>query len=297
MRTVRMALLAACTALTASRALAVESWIPYLAGSRVALQLGTLPRPGIYVSSAVQVPELKGHDDNGNQTPEKVTGTLVVPAVVWVPDIKLLGATYGVELVKTMLQLTVQTPAVQLYNGGFFNTVIYPAMLSWKLPADVFVKAQFAVYIPDGSYKLSKAGSGATLLSLNYWNFQPSVGATWLHDGWNLSGAATLDVGTKNTATQYQSGQVVSFDLNVSKSIGDLTLGAGASMNQQYTDDTRNGQSVAPNGNRARDLVAGPYLGYRFGAVSASVWYTYGTATNYIEGSKLWFRIGLPVPL
>jgi hypothetical protein len=291
-----MALLTVCTFFAASPAFAAETWVPYLAGSRIGLQLGTLPGPGLHFSLGGMYADMSLHDQNGNKTPVTLQSPLIIPALMWIPETKVLGATYAAEIVQPLLQITIQAPGAPnntvFYNGGFFNTIIIPAMLAWDLPSYFHLRASLGIYIPDGSYSRAE---GANLLGFNFWNIQPQLGATWLYDGWNVSAGVTLDLPTKNTETNYQTGDIASFDFNVSKSIDKLTLGAGVSTNVQFTNDTQNGQTV-PN-HKAFDLVAGPYVAYKFGKVTTALWYTNGTANNFFEGSKVWFRVGLPLPI
>ncbi|MGY0782061.1 transporter [Azospirillum argentinense] len=60
--------------------------------------------------------------------------------------------------------------------------------------------------------------------SIHYWAVEPTLGVSWLHDGWNVSAALHYDINFKNTASEYTSGNILVGDYTVTKTIGKWTF-------------------------------------------------------------------------
>lgn len=82
----------------AEDARALEGPTPYLPGVSVGIPIGALPPPGAFFSDDNVVVEGGLKDNNGNNLPANASAYLNLPSVLWVPDVKVFGATYAVAL-------------------------------------------------------------------------------------------------------------------------------------------------------------------------------------------------------
>lgn len=279
----------------ADRAFAVENWVPYTDGSGLGAAAGALPPPGVYFQNTYFYAPVQYHDNNGHYTGTDVTGNVDIPVILFVPDVKILGAQYAFGIVQPFDHISQNIPGVGSYGaGGFFETVLLPVNLSWTIANDWHVSTGLGVYIPDGTFNPNKPGGA--LPSANVWAFEPSVGISWLHDGWNASAKFLIDFDGKDQETGYTSGNVFSTDFSLTKTIGKWTLGAGGYLRYQFTDDLQNGIKVAPDGNRAEEFGVGPIIGYDFGSFQFDAYYERALYwKNEVAGDRIFTRVTVPL--
>ena len=258
----------------ADNAGAVEGSTPYLPGVTVGIPIGALPPPGLYGSDNNVVIEGGLKDNNGKNLPANVSVYLNIPSILWVPDVKVLGATYAVSLAQPYIQQNLDLTGVgggKSISNGLFNTIVSPVNLSWNLHP-FFIKTGLGVYLKDGYYTSQVTGAGrvtsAAAIANNFWTFEPDLALSYLEDGWDLTLHAVIDVNTKNTTTNYQSGDLFFLDFTAGKSFGKWSVGLGGNFTQQFTDDVSRGIVVNGNGHKLQQVLLGPYAGYDFGPVS-----------------------------
>ncbi|MEO0036537.1 MAG: hypothetical protein RLZZ501_2560 [Pseudomonadota bacterium] len=286
--------LAAITAgfgVTASTAQAVENWTPYTTGIAIGSAAGALPAPGVYFQNTTYYADIRSHDSNGNNNGVKINAIVDVPVLLWAPDVQVLGAKYAVYAVQPFDRVTTSVGDRTYTQAGLFETILSPLNLSWELPSDFHFATGLAVYLPDGTFNSKKAGAPP---SSNFWSFEPSIGISWLHDGWNLSAKVLADFNLENDVTHYQSGHVANLDASASKRFGKWSFGLGGYARVQFSDDEQNGKRVG-DGNRAEEYGVGPYAGYDFGPVTLEAFYTEAVAwKNESAGSRFFTRLGVP---
>jgi hypothetical protein len=273
----------------AGPAAAVELVTPYLPGNSVGAPAGASPPPGLYGVNTVDM--LTGPLVNNAGNPDgpnlRVSVTIEIPVLVYVPNFKILGATYNVAAIQPYVQQTVNvgpggspsgTPGTAFNSNGLFNTIIVPANLSWMVAPGLFVSTGLGIYIPDGTYSsnpvLSHGSYGSvigrsisdTSIANNYWTFEPDVAISYLGDGWNLTGKVIFDINTVNTDTNYQSGDVFYFDWTAAHKFGKWEAGVGGTFIQQIGNDT--GFGAPSNGNQYSYIAIGPVVSYDFGPVT-----------------------------
>lgn len=292
MKKLALALAVVGLAATASNsAQAVENWTPYTTGISIGSAAGALPPPGVYFQNTAYYADIKGHDGSGNYNGTHITATVDVPVLVWAPDIKILGAQYAVAIAQPFDRVNTSVGGNTYSRGGFFETVVSPINLSWQLPNDLSVATGLGIYVPDGTFNKNKPGAPP---SSNFWAFEPSVGISWLHDGWNLSAKLLADFNLKNTDTNYTSGHVANLDVSATKTWGKWTAGIGAYERYQFTDDVQNGQTVG-DGNRAQEFGLGPVVGYNFGPIAIDAFYTQAVSwKNEAAGNRFFTRVTVP---
>jgi hypothetical protein len=189
---------------------------------------------------------------------------------VFVPGWTFLGATYNAVLVQPVAMFDVGAP-VNINPAGFHNTYIVPVELSWKLgDSGFFAKAGLGMFAPDGSISgpngLGNAGNP-------WWTFQPEFIVSYLRDGWNLTANLSYEMNTRNSVTNYKSGDVLHAEFTATKRFDRWTIGPVGYYVGQVTNDSSSAfYNNAINVNRYDLWAAGLLVGYDFGPVSLTVW-------------------------
>jgi len=291
-------------ALTGSVASAEELWDPHLRGVNEGLAAGALPPPGVYGVLDNYWAGYDKYNASGNKTGVKLDALVEVPIVLWAPGVKILGADYAVALAQPFDYTSVSVNGAGQNTGhwGTFNTVVVPGELSWALPNDFHVKAGLAVYVKDASSSPGHNGDGQGVgAGNNFWTFEPGIGVSWLSDGWNLSIDSHFDTSTKNTTTDYQSGDEIAIDYTAAKTIGKWTFGVGAHEINQLNSDTGTGTTTASTncaankGCKVESYGAGPLIGYQFGGVSITGEYNHNIYTQNDVAGEI-FNVRLVAP-
>jgi hypothetical protein len=292
------ALLAAAgfLALSWTSAFAIEAFVN--PQTKPGLYIGSsagVPPPGIYMFNQVFTyqanlvgPGLKGLGNNtqiGNQAAVDIQGFLFVPG--WT----FLGATYDALIVQPWVQGSLGSP-YNIQESGMHNTFIVPGELSWKLADTGFVvKTGLGIWVPDGtqhtfipnvtgSARPGPGGFGYPFIGDPYFTFQPELIVSYLKDGWNLSAAIYAEINTRNTATNYRTGNILHADFTATKTIGKWTFGPVAHYYGQVSDDSCSPPSCGYatgtllNPQRFDIWAVGGLVGYNFGVAQFSVWAT-----------------------
>ncbi|MCR6628675.1 MAG: transporter [Magnetospirillum sp.] len=301
-----IALTAGLAAVLASgQTLAAENWTPHLPGVTEGLPAGALPPPGFYFLNTTMVAPFSLYDNNGDTNGVKADIFVDVPMLLWNPGVKVLGADYAVGVAQPITHVSASGGGLDESSWGLFQTILMPAKLAWQLPADFHVSAGLAVYVPDGTaQKTVISYQNGTYRgvpnSTNYWALEPSLGISWLHDGWNVSASFNYDINFKNQDSGYTSGNALVGDYTITKAIGAWTVGVGGYSVNQLEDDKSEVAAIqaginAADGNRQTKYAAGPIVGYDFGKASVTAYYNHGFgAKNVLSGDTLWTRLVVP---
>jgi hypothetical protein len=300
----------AAAAMLVVPAFATELWDPHLRGINEGLAAGALPPPGVYFINDSQIaPSYKGFGGtfgapSGHVNQDiKLFAYVDVPVLLWVPGWKFLGADYGMAIVQPFdyTNLRVGNAAKGYQTGaqwGNFNTVLVPYELSWKLPCDFHVKTGLGVALNDPTSSPATKGTlggGAFAPSGNgTYTFEPTLGISWLHAGWNLSADFHYAFQTKDSGTDYQSGQQLAIDYTATYTWGKWTFGVGAGQETQTTCDSQFGNTIADS--KANAWTVGPIVGYNFGPISMQFIYNFPVYfNNDVGGSWLVLRMVMPL--
>ena len=147
----------------------------------------------------------------------------------------------------------------------------------------------------NGPATVDTLGPGAFGPSGNStYTFEPTLGLSWLHAGWNLSVDLHYGFQTKDSGTDYQSGQELAIDYTVTYTWGKWTFGAGVAEENQTTVDSRHGIDIPDS--KANAWTAGPIVGYNFGPCSVQFIYNFPIYANN-EFAGEWFNLRFVVPL
>ena len=288
----RYALLAAAGMI----ALSVAPGYAYEGGVDVRTKPGALigasagvPPPGIYMFDQVFTYQanLTGPGVNtalGGNTHVGVQAAVDVQGFLFVPGWTFLGATYDAVVVQPFVMQSVGSP-VNAQAAGMFNTYIVPGELAWQNIANtgLAVKIGLGIYVPDGT---TTGVFGTGNVGNPFWTFQPEVIVSYLKDGWNLSAAIYEEINTRNTVSNYRSGDILHADFTATKTIGKWTIGPVAYYYGQVSDDSCSGPSCAyatgilGNVQRYNIWAVGGLVGYNFGPAAVSVWATQEVSAN-----------------
>ncbi len=300
-----------CAAAMGAGAQAEEGPVAYLAGVNLAIPVAAAPPPGFYGSATNFVKPMTIYNGSGDKTPIKtgINGTSL--SLVYSPGVRLLGGNYFAFIRQPVLFNSQTTDffghSSTVRQNGIFNTIVSPINISWMLvPGQVFVAAGMVVYLKDATY----SHTAALNIGNNFYTFEPSVAFAYFHKGLQLSALALVDVNTADNSStsplavngNYQSGAVFNLEANAIYNFGPYSAGLVGYTQQQFTDDTAGGHvvpavnigpyAISSAGNKVAETAIGPELGYNFGRVAVTAYYTRDIQhQNTIGGDSFWLRL------
>ena len=189
------------------------------------------------------------------------------------------------------------TRAASESASGIADVFLYPLMVGWTaLGGDLKYDVRLRIYVPLGKYE---AGSLANP-GRNYWTFEPMLGVSFLSSqiGLEASAFTGLDFNTKNTATDYRSGEQFHIDATLAEHLpllsGLVGMGATAFYYQQITGDTGSGATLGDF--KARTLGVGPVASYarKIGGADCALevkWLPELEVKNRIKGNEFWIKV------
>lgn len=302
--------------LSTVRVHAEEVWDPRLRGVDEGAPSGALPPKGLYFLNTFYVsPDKRINESNGKPNPAnlKLQDWVEVPLLLWVPGVTVLGADYGAAVAQPIVSTNLSMGNGTELGGhvGTFNTVAVPAILSWSLPADFHVRTAFAVYVNDASSSAEvghlPSPSTAVPSGMANWTFAPSVGVSWLHDGWNVSVLMEYDTSTADPHSsksavggKYQSGDQVALDYTIAKTVKEWTVGVGAYQLSQLERDKFQASPTTAYGPQLGTMnsgfALGPIVGYDFGKIKLeAVWNHPLMIHNDSAGDNFFVRAVVPL--
>ncbi len=323
-------------------AFAEELWDWHLRGADEGLAYGALPPAGMYFINDFYWTgnwnqygyNALANDQRANGN--KISGYVDVPILLWNPGIcPILGATYSCAIAQPFDEATLRAGSSGLgYSGtqwGTYNTILVPFILSWEIPCNLHVAASMQIGLNDGTTSpdnsaaatpgspfyhlyggqvLASNATAANLKNVYAWSssdaysFSPSVGISWLYEGWNLSAEFMYTFWTKDSDCDIQNGDEAYQEYTVTYTCGKWTFGLGAEgTNQTYSDKgnlpTGPGGALVYQkipGSMSCNWTAGPILGYNFGPCSLLFTYNFALTTGNDVGGD-WAMMRLVVPL
>ena len=180
---------------------------------------------------------------------------------------------------------------------GLGDIEFWPFMLGWT-NGDIKYDVRCAVYAPSGEYNASQLAN----VGLGYWTFEPELTFSWLSSkiGTEVSVFAGMDFNTKNTAADYQSGDIFHIDATVAQHLplmgGTAGVGVSGFYYKQFTADSGLGAKLGSF--EARSEGIGPVVSYihNIGTkqlVIAARWLPQIAVRNTTKGSFIWAKIAL----
>lgn len=251
---------------------------------------GAVPPPGNYFINYVNYYSADKFKDG---PPEfKLNVAADVLRFIHVTDKQVFGGFWAVHLFLPFVYMDVKTTGMSAHDtrASLGDIIIDPFILSWH-GKNWHAATGMDIYMPTGNY--TNVHAPRANIGRNYWTFEPIIAGTYICPaGFEVSGKFMYDINTKNTDTNYLSGQEFHFDYAVGKKIGDFNVGLAGYFYQQVTDDEQNGATVPlNNGFKGRVFAFGPAVKYDYRNMSLSLKYDFETAVqNRPEGESLWFK-------
>ncbi len=247
------------------------------------------PYPGLYFLSHTSYSTAnQTNDGNGNAIPIDFDVKAVAETLrfLYVSDLEVAGAKVWGQLVVPLVHVDLTVPFASDTNFGLGDMVGAVGLAWYPDQKQSFI---FGVDIatPTGRYGQNDFPN----IGLNHWSFQPTVGYHYFDpEGLEFGVAARMIFNTKNTDTNYKSGNELVVDYAVGWNFGKVRVGAVGYYLQQLTDDT--GPTAPADGHRGKGFAIGPSLAYSINPamqVSAS-WQHDIMAENRAEGDTVWLN-------
>lgn len=169
--------------------------------------VGALPPPGVYLVNyllLIQKNSLK--DDGGNNVLPSFKASVVaeVPRLIYVTPLKLLGASYAMQLFIPTYSADVRagtTPGasnlVDSTDKGLGDIIFSPLVLGWHFGPNLHTVFAVDTWAPTGDY--DKYRPASQILSKNHWTIEPVLAASYFLHGFDLSAKLMYDFNTSNS--------------------------------------------------------------------------------------------------
>jgi hypothetical protein len=299
---VRAAVAASAVAATISGALAREPGIaPNMPpGLTLGVPIAAILAPDWYLTNRLSYSDSTLRNDSGGYNGQDSTIVAESIQLTWVPDVKLVGATYKAFVLVPVIDLrttrtTTATGALGSWHStGLANPKVQPLDLSWNLSRGWFAVTGLGFYPPLGRYRY-----GAPLnIAGNFWTLEPSAGVTYLQGGLHFSAHLIYNINTRNTANQYLSGDQAFLNLTLTESFGGWKLGPAAYYQRQFTPDSNRGGRASFGGRvfpEPRQIGAGLLATTDCGKFRLTAILTRDVeARNTLAGTKFSFNLFRP---
>ena len=256
------------------------------------------PVDGVFLSSRTGLSFQNLHDQNGNKLPTEITITDTVLQFAVVPGNTVLGGQYRAFFTLPYISIEGENIATPLgpVNGrsaGIGSMEIRPIDISWQTAPGIFVNAGVSIHTPTGWDAGSIVNPGQ-----NFWSISPSVGVSYLRDGWNASAHLLYFVNGANLDNDYRSGDEVNLNLTAMRDLGNgLSIGAVGYWRKQVTGDENPGGAYG--GFVAQPAEQGGFglsVTKQIGPINLNAMYTRDlSARNSGGGDRIWLNAIVPL--
>lgn len=211
----------------------------------------------------------------------------------------MLTASYIDTSVRADLSLGGLSSRTTDSSSGLYDLYFAPVIASYHVSEVEHWSFGVYIYAPTASYTKGQLANNG----LNVWTFTPAVGYTHLFQNGTLefSALAGLDIYSKDTATDYQNGNVFHLDtLLMKRTSSGWGFGFVGGWIQQLEDDTGPLASRL-NGFKGHSLGLGPAIDYtkslsKTKRISFTLrWLKEFDVANRIKGSPLMLNASIPL--
>jgi hypothetical protein len=271
------------------------------------MKAGAQAPPGFYAGMFGAInwnDELKGPD--GRSVPSEggsLNQYLFGPLLIWVTDLKVLGANYGMMAAIPFANTTVDFPRFFTQSSSGFDISqlwIVPVQLGWHLDrADLIF--QYAFYPPTGRY--SPGASNNT--GLGMWCNELALLSTVYFDkgkNWHLSASAFYDINSKKKDIDWTQGNpfTLMWGLGANYGSGDSLFKGwgGVAGYAQWQVTSTSGADVprVVQDNKAQIYGIGPELTTLQGALTIRYFWNFGGVYT-LQGHGLYVQFVMPIKL
>lgn len=257
-----------------------------------------VPFNGIALSSRSGFSFQNFYDANGIETPTELTLRDTVLQFAIVPGNTLFGGQYRAFVSLPYIDIEASNVATPFgpadgKGSGLGSLEIRPVDVSWQTAPGIFANAGLSVFTPGQWDAANLANPGQ-----NFWSLSPSIGVSYLRDGWNASAHLLYFANFENQDNGYTSGDEIHLNLTAMKDIGnDWSFGAVGYLREQVSDDTNpNGAYGGANGGRASQRGLGLSVSKQIGPINLNAMYTKDlSASNSGGGDRIWFNAVVPI--
>lgn len=257
--------------------------------------VGAAPPPGFYVLEYLTHYRASDfNDNNGNSAVPgfKLRATAAATRFVWSTPTQVAGGNLVMHAIVPLVNLSVTVPgAFSQSKTGLGDITFGPGIAYHHSPAlHSVVGLDFVA--PTGRYK----STDPVNIGRNYWSLQPLYTMSYINPtGFNGDFKATLNINSKNSATQYKSGDEFILDYSAGYGLGNgWVVGVGGYVYEQLNNDKQNGVSLANS--KSSGFAIGPSLKYDNGKgwfITAKL-QKETNAKNRPEGTALWIKTIIP---
>jgi len=258
------------------------------------------PFDGVFLSSRTGLSFQSFHDDDGTETPTELTITDTVLQFAIVPGNTVLGGQYRAFFTLPFIHVDAENVAtpfglVDDKNSGIGSIEIRPVDLSWQTAPGIFVNAGLSIHTPTGWSATDLVNPGQ-----NFWSVAPSLGVSYLRDGWNASAHLLYFANFANKDNDYESGDEVHLNLTAMKDIGNnWSIGGVGYLRQQISDDKNPGGAYGGLvSGKAEQRGLGLSVTKQAGPININAMYTKEFSTrNSGGGDRLWLNAIIPLQI
>lgn len=256
---------------------------------------GAVPPPGFYAmvyAEDYQADTLRDNSGNALAVPGfKLHATALAPRLVWSLPTQVAGGNLVAHTILPLVNLSVNVPGASQTKSGLGDVTVGLGV-AWHHSANLHSVAALDVVAPTGGYTKGDLVN----IGRNYWSFQPMYSVTYIDPtGWNADAKFTLNLNTRNSATDYRSGNEFFVDYSIGWGLGNgWVAGVGGHVRQQFSDDS--GSGATSGANRASAMSIGPSFKYDNGKgwfITAKYQHDFNVR-NTVQGNALWIKSTIP---
>ncbi len=256
------------------------------------------PAAGIAASSRTGLSFQKYYDSDGNETPTDITIRDTVLQFAIVPGNEILGGQYRAFLSMPFIDIEsedIPTPfgLASGSSSGLGSIEIRPIDISWQTAPGIFVNAGLSVFTPGDWDETRLVNPGQ-----NFWSIAPSVGVSYLRDGWNASAHLLYFANFENKDNGYTSGDEVHLNLTAMKDVGNGWSfgGVGYLREQVSRDKNPDGAYGGMLGGDASQRGLGLSVSKQVGPMNFNAMYTTDLSVRDSGGGdRLWVNAIIPI--
>lgn len=256
------------------------------------------PFDGVFLSTRTGLSFQDVYDNSGTKTPTELQITDTVLQFAIIPGHTVLGGQYRAFFTLPFVDVDAENIAtpfglVDDDKSGIGSIEIRPIDLSWQMSPGVFVNAGLSVHTPTGWSAADLVNPGQ-----NFWSISPSVGVSYMRNGWNASAHLLYFANFANQDNDYQSGDEVHLNLTAMKDIGNgWSIGGVGYLRQQVSDDRNpSGAYGGLLSDRAEQRGFGLSVTKQAGPINFNAMYTKEFSTkNSGGGDRIWLNAIIPL--
>ncbi|MFK8081375.1 MAG: transporter [Granulosicoccus sp.] len=180
-------------------------------------------------------------------------------------------------------------------NSGLGGIELRPIDISWETSPGVFINAGLSAFTPGDWSATELVNPGQ-----NFWSISPTVGTSYLCDGWNETAHLMDFANLENEDNGYTSGDEIHLNLKAMKDIGnDWSIGAVGFIREQVSDDKNTEMAFGGLlGGDASQRGAGLSVTKQIGPFNLNAMFTTDVSTrNSGGGDRIWLNAIIPLKL